>query len=426
MLFGLTACGWTVEIVDPTEEPGNPENDKPGITVSEPEENPGLSPEPEAFTASFIKNSDIPLSKIGPTEEFSLPMLVPVAETEMTGEKYEICEKYISPLEKTLLGEFDEGNPLRTGGATYTYLFYSCENLDNIYYGIEKSGCDASENYLVDGRRVEESLGRWFLWNPEDYRPYFEYNAETEEYQIYGCGGGPTFIYVTDYRQEGDILTINFSNYDGWSESDFAMVYSTHEVRIKLEETGWKYLSAKKTSEPFSPNWHNEDYSFGADYSGDWIPGTDLNYYIFGNGERYKAEIGGILAHKLYFGKMNVCLFFTENGLCFYNFKDFYHVSELPSNYEGIHSVKNAWVDLDGNLIIAYVPGSDPEAENPIEIAVMDMETKEIINFIDTLLPGNFNDGELTLGLESEPIEPGIIELYDTVANEHREIKYLE
>ena len=422
-MLSFSACGWKVEIRNPTEN--NSE-----LVIREEQENeiPDSEPERKLFTASFLKDYSIPAPEIFETEDFSVPKIVSASKTEMSGETYEIWNKYIDPLDKILLGEFDEKNPLKTGGATYTYLFYYCENLDFEYYGIEKSGCDMAESYLVDGRRTEESIARWFNWNPEDYREYFDYNPETDEYRIVCCGGGPTFTYVTDYRFEGDILTVEFDTYNGLDEADSYMILSSHEVKIRLEETGWKYLSARETENYFSPNWHSYDYSFGADFYEGWEggkPGNITKYWLFGKGKKFDAKIYGMTTHKLYFGQKNICLFFTENGLYLYDFNEFYHVSELPSEYEGIHTVKNAWIDSDGNLIITYVKGTNAESEDFIELAVFDIETKEVKNYIHTLLPADYIESENTIGLKPEPLE-GTVRIYDVVTGEYETIKYLE
>lgn len=423
LMFSLSACGWKIEIRNPYESAEE-------LIIKEETENeiPVFEEEEKLFSVNFIKNSALSESEIFETEDFSLPKIVSASETEMSGEIYEICDKYIEPFDKILLGEFDEKNPPKTGGATYTYIFYYCENLDFEYYGIEKSECDMSESYLVDGRKTEESIARWFNWNPEDYRKYFEYIPETDEYQIVGCGGGPVFIYVTGYSLEGDILTVEFDTYNGLEESDSYMVTSSHEVKIKLEETGWKYLSARKTEEYFSPDWHSGDYSFGADYYEGWEggkPGDITKYRIFGNGKKTDAKIYGMTTHKLYFGEENICLFFTENGLYVYDFNEFSHISELPSEYDEIHTLKNAWIDTEGNLIVAYVRGREAESKNFIEIAVLDIKTKEVKNYISTRIPADYIESENTIGFKPEPVE-GEVKIYNTLTGEYETIRYLE
>lgn len=430
MLLSFSGCGWKVEIVDPREETAELEKNEPTISVSEPEENTESQKEPEIFSASLIVDPETPFSEIKSPEDFSGLKVVSLKETEMTGKTLEIWEKYITPLEKTLLGEFDENNLPKNGCATYTYIFYSCEYLDYTHYGIEKSGCDMSENYLVDGRRVEESLGRWFPWNPEDYRQFFDYNPETDEYQICGCGGGPTFTYITDYRQEDDLLTIEFALYDGWSESGYAEVYSCHEVKIRLEENGWKYLSSKikYESKIYSPQWHNDDYSAFASYS---TPKPEQEYvgnYLIGNGNKYyDIKINDPRGHKMYFGEKPYCFFLSLSGLYFYRFEtgEFVHISEVPSEYDLPHFIKNVWVDNNGNIILSYAVLEDHPDNSIVEIAVLEGEKYEVINYINTGFSANYFD-DMPFDAVHEIIEDGTVEIYDVETESYKNIKYLE
>lgn len=423
----LCSCGNVPEKETVSTESSESETEAESPAAGQPEET-----EPEIFTVSLVTDSNALPSGIEPSDEFETFKVISAEEAKMTGETYEIWEKYIAPIESgmPLALDFDENNAPSGNIAIYTYIFYQCENLDNKYYGIEKSGFDMSENYFVDGRKTEESIGRWFPWDPEDYRRYFEYIPETDQYKIPGCGGGYTYSCVRDYSFEGDILTIDFSIYDGWGEGEYLEVFSNHTMKIKIEEKGWKYLSNKKTYEKslYSPRWHNSDFSAFAHFTTPKMSSeSSFNYVIFNKNQYYSVDIGNPFGHKMYFGEKPYCFFLTASGLYFYRFEtnEFIRISEVPSEYNKTHYIRTAWVDSDGYIIISYNAVISDLSKAAVEIAVLDSETYEIINYINTGLPADYFE-EIPFEIQHEILEEKFVEIYDTETEQLKKIKYLE
>ena len=212
-LLMLCSCGVQQEPVidEPQNESENPEEQK-----NEESE--------EMFSISIVTDENIEKSYVEKTDDIFSPVLIKPEEIKMSEDKQEIYDKYIVPISNRmpLRTEFSEDSAPE---GIYTYIFQQCIGLDKNVLGINKDyATEAGEgdSFWVEGRYVEETINRWFCWKPEDYRKYFEYDAEKDMYLVVACGGGPSFYYVTDYTQEGDILSVSYSAYyDGPMDSNF-------------------------------------------------------------------------------------------------------------------------------------------------------------------------------------------------------------
>ena len=159
LAFLIIFCGCEKNPVLPSETEGSSsasESEEPSVSSEEVLEE---EPEPEIFNISLVVDSATLPAEISEAETVSFEV-VPRDATKMSGETLEIWEKYIAPIESAmpLSLDFDENNAPHGNVAIYTYIFYQCENLDYKYYGIEKSGYDMAESYLVDGRKTEEAI----------------------------------------------------------------------------------------------------------------------------------------------------------------------------------------------------------------------------------------------------------------------------
>ena len=429
LVFVFSGC--VKSPVLPSENEGSSSSSESEEPSSSSESVPEEKPEPEIFNISIVVDSETLPAEISEAETVSFEV-IPKEATKMSGETLEIWEKYIAPIESAmpLSLDFDENNAPHGNIAIYTYIFYQCENLDYKYYGIEKSGYDMAESYLVDGRKTEESIARWFPWNPEDYRQYFEYLPETDQYHIPGCGGGYTYTFIRNYSFDEDILTIDFSIYDGWGEGEYLEVYENHTLKIKIEENGWKYLSNETTFKEsiYSPQWHNEDFSKFSSFSTPKLAQEYIGNYLIRNGNKhYNIDINGPRGHKMYFGENSYCFFLSLNGLYFYRFEtdEFIHISKLPSEYNKTHMIRNAWIDNSGHIILSYNVLSNNPEQVTVEIAVLDEESYEVINYINTGLSADFFD-EMPFIAQWDPIEGNTVEIYNTKTGDYEKINYLE
>jgi hypothetical protein len=129
----------------------------------------------------------------------------------------------------------------------------------------------------------------------------------------------------------------------------------------------------------------------------------------------------------MYFGENSYCFFLSLNGLYFYRFEtdEFIHISELPSEYNKPHMIRNAWIDNSGHIILSYnVFSSNPEKVN-VEIAVLDEESYEVINYINTGLSADFFEDRPFIA-QWNPIEENTLEIYNTKTGDYEKINYLE
>lgn len=336
----------------------------------------------EIFTISLVTDESISAPVTKEIKDFAPPKFVSTEETAMTGRTLEIWEKYISPMDSfmPLSLDFDENNAPNGNIAIYSYIFYQCEYLDSKYYGIEKSEYDMAENYWADGRKTEESIARWFPWSPEDYRRYFEYDAKTDKYFVPGCGGGVPYTYITDYRIDGDYLTIDFSYYDGWAESEACQIFSSHTLKIKLEETGWKYLSNKNTyeSKKFF-NWISKDFTAVAAMN-NWNPGIDGEFTVFNNNKLHLLTVFGATNYHFYLDDTPCALFPSKSGVLIYDFgsNSTRCIKELPSFCTKIHETTDAVIENKDEITIYYRCTACHEDYT----AILDYETLEVKNFI--------------------------------------------
>lgn len=413
MLFCLSAC--TPEPEDETREPVISFDAE--ISTSEAEDE---NPEPDIPFISLITDESLPESFIEPIEGLTSPRSVFKEEVSMTDECREIYEKYISNADITLSCEFSENEiPF----SFLTHVFYVCERLDHEVLGIEESGYDMAESYWVPEEIVEKSLCRWFPWSAEDIRDHFEYNSETGEYSLPGAGGGPYYSYVTDFEYiEDDLLRVYISEYDGYAEKEPFPVTNNFVLDIRLNDDGsWTYLSNKKIDNSIDPIWFSGTFSCGAAF-GEWNYGGTSTYYVFTENETSLITVYGSVAHKMFFDEKPCSFFISSNGLWVYGYDSLglRHISELPSEYDCVHSVKDVWLDTENRIIISYM-----DEIGRAEIAVLDYETFELINYFNTGIKTNSNV-DIPMGLKPETIADGKIEIYDTENGTWQTIDYIK
>ncbi len=347
----------------------------------------------EIFFTSIVTDETTEEPYIEKTDEVFLPVLIKPEEVKMSEDKQEIYDKYIAPIgnRMPLRTEFSEESAPE---GIYTYIFQQCAGLDKEVLGINKDYATEvaeGDGFWVEGRYAEETIDRWFGWEPEDYREYFEYDAEKDMYLIVACGGGPSFYYITDYKQEGDILSVSYSAYyDGTMDSDspemdFFYVYYKGIIEIKLEEKGWKYISNKEVYSEEFPYWYNTDFSFNAS-SLDYEYLVKEEFKITKGNEVSKLVIFGPMQREFYMSDFPIGIFITAGGIHVYDFEKEHirTITQLPTKYDKEHSVITAFMDGNNNIIVAYVKDDYNPFASPIEIAVLDYSSLSVINYIDT------------------------------------------
>ncbi|MBR2041142.1 MAG: hypothetical protein IJ945_02100 [Oscillospiraceae bacterium] len=381
----LCSCGVS-------EEPAfeNPES------TPEKNEEPQEEEQEEIFFTSIVTDESTEKAYLEKTDEVFSPLLIKPEEVIMPKDRQEIYDKYVAPIGNPmpLHTEFSEDSAPEV---IYTYIFNQCKSLDKKVLGINrdyrKEGTEG-ESIWVGGRYAEETIRRWFGWEPEDYRDYFPYDAEKDMYFLAACGGGPSYHYVTDYSFKGDMLYINYSSYyngpldSEFPEMEFLFVYYSGILEIKIEENGWKYVSNKKIRSADFPSWYNNDFSFTAGLAEYEYAGRE-DFRITKGSEVSKLVIYGPLSNYFYMSDFPVGLFVTEGGIIIYDFEKEHirTVTELPTKYDKKHEVLAAFMDGNNNIIIAYVREDFNPYAPPIEIAVLDYSSFSVINYIDTGTP---------------------------------------
>lgn len=332
------------------------------------------------YNVSIVTDKNFSKPSVEKVSDISPQKFVKAEDTIMEGKTLEIWEKYISPIESgmPLALDFDEENAPNGNIAIYSYIYYQCENLDYKYYGIEKSGFDMAENCWADGRKTEESIARWFPWKPEDYREYFEYNEENDKYFIPGCGGGLEKTYISNYQYEGDYLIIDFSFYNNFSENGIHQIFSSHTLTIKPEETGWKYISNKKTYEyEHLFSWTNDDGFFGANMI-EWNPGNKADFEIFCGNELYLLTVYGATDYYFYMDEKPCAIFISKLGLIIYDFESnsIRIVDTLPSTCNDIHETIDVQREAENAIAVFYRDIKNHDAQT----AILDYGTLEVLS----------------------------------------------
>lgn len=381
-LLLLCSCGIQEEpIIDkPQSEPEKQEESK-----SEEKE--------EMFFISIAADESFEKPFFEKTEEKFSPVLIKPEEIIMSEDKQEIYEKYIAPIDNPmpLHTEFSEDFAPK---GIYTYIFQQCRGLDEKVLGITNDYSTMAaegESFWVDGGYAEETIKRWFGWEPEDYREYFEYDAEKNMYLMVACGGGPVYHYVTDYKMEGDTLYVSYSAYyegpmdSNFPEMEYLFVYYKGIAEIKIEERGWKYVSNKKVYSEEFPTWHNKDFGFTAKSVEYEYPFKE-EFRITKGSEVSKLVISGPIYREFYMSDFPVGIFVTEGGIVIFDFEkeNIRTITNLPTKYDGKHNIITAFMDDNNNIIVAYVKKDYNPYASPIEIVVLDYGSLSVINYIDT------------------------------------------
>ena len=381
LLLSLLGC-------EKTETPSEPVPEVPS-SESEGEAEPEEPSEPELFKVSIV-TENVKDAFVEPTDEVFEPLYVKAEEVIMSEEYQAVYDTFIDDTGYLLRKEFSEDY------IPYTYLtdvYKTCERKDFEFLGIPKSDPGTDEGFWLSSAEVEERLGRYFLWEKEDIRNAFGYDSETDQYVIPVGGGGPMFTYITDVQKDGDILKIYYSFYhdtsfyDGIENPEYFPVYRKAILEIKQEEPLWKYKSNKIIYDDEIPTWHNSDYSFAANVLS-YSAGTKAEYSVIKNSSINIVTVFGRNYHSFYMEQTPCGIFETPGGIWIYDFESesLRKITELPSKYDEKHWVTYVGRDSGNRIVVAYQCVSDDEYAENIELAVLDYETLEVINYIDTEL----------------------------------------
>ena len=434
LLLSLLGC-------EKTETPSEPVPEVPS-SESEGEAEPEEPSEPELFEVSIAPDVNFADASLEIISENYSPILLSPEDVIMSEEYQIMYDKYVKPISNAmpLRHEFSEN---KAPDIIYTYIFYQTrwldENVLDIHSDYDPIGGEGDSQWL-NGRAIEESIARWFPWNPKDYRQYFEYDSESDRYYAVACGGGPSFSYLTGYEETEDgrlLLSYSFYNDDMSGSQKVFKVYFSGILEVKLEEKGWKYLSNTETFSCEHGTWHNEDYSFDVT-TAEWHPKELGVYEIFSKPFIGKLSVPGILNHSVNV-ESQACFFPSYKGIWVFNGNKFNLdlISFLPSNENITHIVSEVKFDDEGNVIIIYTPfveitedcsvESLKEQCGTIKLAVFKLSEPENIKFIDTkIYPYVFKDGldVFHIDARSQEIKNGKIYFYMHESEYSKGIEY--
>ena len=385
---------------------------------------PEQEPSEELYNVSIvtIKTKD---AFIEPTDEVFDLVLVKPEETVMSEEYQKVYDTFIDGTGYLLGKEFSEDY------IPFSYLtdvYGACERKDFELLGIPKSDPGLDETFWLSSAEVEERLGRYFPWKKEDIRKAFGYDAETDQYVIPVGGGGPMFTYITDVEKEGDILKIHYSFYqdisfyEGIENPEFFPVYRKAILEIKQEEPLWKYYSNKFIYDCDFPTWHNSYYSLGASIK-NYNFGTMAEYRIIKDSSVDLLTVHGISDHHFYMNQTPCGIFESSGGIWIYDFEteELRKITELPSKYNEKHVITYVGRDCENRIVVAYQCVSEDEYAPNIELAVLDYETHDVINYIDT----EFTRGpNFSMGIDRDRNHSFLIYYHDI--DKENIINYLE
>ena len=441
LIFALSGCEKNPEPVlsEPEISSNSSESESSPEALSSKKEE---IPEQELFDVSIAPDESFDDASLEIISENYHPILLLPEDVIMSEEYQAIYDKYVKPISNPmpLREEFSEN---KAPDIIYTYIYSQTRWLDENVLGIHSDydpiGTEGDSQWL-NGRAIEESIARWFLWNPEDYRQYFEYDSKEDRYYAVACGGGPSFSYLTGYEETEDgrlLLSYSFYNDDMSGEQKHFKVYFSGILEVKLEEKGWKYLSNTETFSCEHGTWYNEDYSFDVT-TAEWHPKELGVYEIYSAPILGKVSVPGILNHSTDVAS-KTCFFPSSKGLWHFDGNSFEIklISKLPSNENRTHIVSEVVFDDEENAIIVYIPyveiSENSTVENlkeqcgTIKLAVFKLSEPENIKFIDTeIYPYVFKDGleELHITARSQDIKNGKIYFYIYESETSKGIEY--
>ena len=386
LIFVLIFCGCEKTPVPTESESSVSETEESSVAY---ENVPEEETKEELFSISIV-TENVEDAFVEATDEVFEPIYIKPEEVIMSEEHQTVYDTFIDGTGYLLRKEFTEDY------IPYTYLtdvYGTCERKDFELLGIPKSDPGTAESFWLSSAEVEERLGRYFLWDKEDIRNAFGYDPETDEYPIPAGGGGPMFTYITDVQKEGSILKIYYSFYhdtsfyDGIENPEYFPVYRKAILEIKQEEPLWKYKSNKIIYDDEIPTWHNSDYSFAANVLS-YSAGIKAEYSVIKNSSINIVTVFGRNYHSFYMEQTPCGIFETPGGIWIYDFEteELRKITELPSKYNEKHIVTYVGRDNENRIVIAYQCVSDDEYSQNIELAVLDYETLEVTNYIDTEL----------------------------------------
>ena len=349
---------------------------------------PEEEPKEELFNVSIAPDVNFADASLETISENYSPILLSPEDVIMSEEYQKVYDTFIGGTGYLLSEEFSEDY------IPYTYLtnvYGTCERKDFELLGIPKSDHGMDESFWLSSAEVEERLGRYFLWEKEDIRNAFGYDPETDQYPIPAGGGGPMFTYITNVEKDEDILRIYYSFYhdttvyEGIENPEYFLVYRKAVLEIEQGNTLWKYKSNKIIYDSDIATWHNSDYSYAANIS-DFSSGIKAEYDLIKNSSVNKLTVFGRVNHRFYMNQTPCGIFETPGGVWIYDFdnEELKKIAKLPSKYNEKHQVTYVGRDRENRIVIAYQCVSDDEYSQNIELAVLDYETLEVINYIDT------------------------------------------
>ena len=116
-------------------------------------------------------------------------------------------------------------------------------------------------------------------------------------------------------------------------------------------------------------------------------------------------------------------IFESAGGIWIYDFEteELRKITELPSKYNENHVVNYVGRDSENRIVVAYQCVSEDEYAPNIELAVLDYETLEVINYIDT----EFTRGpNFSMGIDRDRNHSFLIYYHET--DKENIINYLE
>jgi len=371
--------------------------------VSESEPSEENITEKEFFMGSLFTDKNLPKASVETISDDYEVIAVSKEQLSMSDEYREIYDKYLAPI-NSAMPLYHNFSAKEAPDDIYGYIVYQCRSLDEKVLGIKadyKERADIGDSCWVNGRAVEESIARWFPWKPEDYRQYFKYNEETDEYLIPGFGGGPVFSYLTGYDQRDNILLLFYSFYidEMEEEQEIFQVYKSGILEIELLDEGWKYLSNEITYDESGYFWKTDDYSFCVDCE-KFLYSEEAIYKIADGNTLKRFTISGGLDHDFNADK-KLCMVSSVNGLWIYDAEkeELRCLENIPVAEERDYSIAKFWLDGENIVLLCYPYAeiTEEDTEESVEaksgnmiISVVRFDDFCPVQMIDTKMKADF------------------------------------